>query len=212
MLSKQNLFRIKFTIALFAVALVSLVGYGFYRAEEQVIMGSLARDTEVLSEAIEQAFRHHMLEGAREQTQRLIDTISQLSAIGRVRIYDREGTVRFSSLREEVGRVERKSDPTCRLCHEGVAVDQNVTVRFEEAGLNYFRSVNPIRREAECGRCHRGETKTLGVLMIDLSIDEALEVLDDFRRATILLVLSITVVFGILVFLNQVFDWFRVGP
>jgi len=211
-LSRQNLFRIKFVIALFAISVVTLVGQAFYKAEEKALDRTLRRDTEVLSETIEQSFRHHMVEGGVERAQQLVDTISQLTTIGRIRIYDREGTIRFSSLHREVGTRERKTDPACRLCHEGPAVEGNVTVSFEEGGRRFVRSVNPIRKEEACQPCHADEEGLLGILMVDLSMDEASEVRDDFRMATVFLVLSITLVFGILVFLNQVFDWFNVKP
>ncbi len=212
MLSKQNLFRIKFVIALFAIAVVTLVGQAFYRAEERALDRTLRRDTEVLSETIEQSFRHHMVEGGVERAQQLVDTISQLTTIGRIRVYDVEGTIRFSSVHEEIGKREQKSDPACRLCHEGPTVEGNVTVSFEERGQRFVRSVNPVRKERSCEACHSGGGELLGILMVDLSMDEAAEVLEDFKMATVFLVLSITMVFGILVFLNQLFDWFNVRP
>ena len=42
MLSRNNLFRIKFVVALVATAGVAMVGYGFYRAERDAILEALA--------------------------------------------------------------------------------------------------------------------------------------------------------------------------
>ena len=73
-----------------------------------------------------------------------------------------------------------------------------------------MRSVNPLRNENRCQKCHRDDPKLLGVLMVDFSMTSATAVIDNFRLATIFLVISISMVFGILIFLNQAFDYFKV--
>jgi histidine kinase len=191
--------------------MVMLVGYGFYRAEEKSIVQSLKQDTAAIADTVEMAFRYHMIKGGSGEVQALLAAFSGLTAIERVRIYDREGEIRFSSTAGEVGVKTELSDPTCRICHEGQTRERGATVTFETGeGSKVFRSVSPITREESCLRCHDGGTELLGVLMIDTSMDHALAVTADFRWATTFLVLSIILVFGILIFLNQAFDYFKV--
>jgi histidine kinase len=211
-LSKRNLFRIKFAVAIFAVFTVAMVGYGFYRAESKVILNTLQGDATVLSDTIKQAFRLHMVEGRREKTQGLLDTISGLASIEGIRVYDREGEIRFSTLPEEVGFRGDLSDPTCMICHAEGAAGRNVTIDFTTAdGRTVLRNVNPLENDRACHRCHSPDEKLLGVLMVDISTQSARRVLEDLRWATFFLLVSITLVFGILVFLNQVFDYFKVN-
>ncbi len=212
MLSKDNLFRIKFAVALFAVFMVALVGYGFYRAEEKAITEALIADRTVLSDIIKQSFRGSMAESDREETARLVDGLAGLTAVDGIRIYDRMGKIGFSSDRNEVGDRTDRSDHACMICHEGEARGKNVTVSFlNPEGKRVFRNVNPLENDEECQACHGENENLLGVLMVDFSSGGAHGVLEDFRRATFFLLLSITLVFGILVFLNQVFDFFRAG-
>jgi len=213
MLSKDNLFRIKFAVALVAVFMVALVGYGFYRAEEKVITEALIADRTVLSDIIKQAFRVSMADSDREETARLVDTLAGLTAVDGIRIYDRKGKIGFSSDRNEVGEITDRSDPACMICHAGEATGENVTVSFlSPEGIRVFRNVNPLENDDECQPCHGENGDLLGVLMVDFSAGGAHGILEDFRRATFFLLLSITLVFGILVFLNQIFDFFRSGP
>jgi histidine kinase len=210
-LSKRNLFRIKFAVAVFAVFAVAMVGYGFYRAESKDILKTLHGDTTVLSDTIKQAFRLHMVEGRREKTQSLLDTISGLASIERIRVYDREGEIRFSTVPEEVGFQGDRSDPTCMICHAEGAAGRNVTVDYTTAdGRTVLRNVNPLENDQVCRRCHSRDEELLGVLMVDVSTQSARRVLEDLRWATFFLLVSITMVFGILIFMNQVFDFFKV--
>jgi histidine kinase len=212
-LSKRNLFRIKFAVAIFAVFTVALVGYGFYRAERKDILATLYLDTTVLSDTIKQSFRLHMLEGKREKTQNLLVTMSRLASIERIRVYDREGEIRFSTVEGEVGSRGDLSDPTCMICHEKGPSVRNVTVDYTTSeGMTVLRNVNPLESDPSCRRCHPDDEALLGVLMVDFSTSSAERVLEDLRWATFFLLVSITLVFGILVFLNQIFDWFRAGP
>lgn len=212
MLSRGNLFRIKFAVAVFAVFMVALVGYGFYRAEEKVFTEALVADTTVLSDIIKQAFRISMVESNREETAKLVDTIAGLAAVDGIRIYDIEGKIGFSSDGDEVGSTTDRGDRTCMICHEGGARRDNVTVSFmSPGGKQVFRNVNPLENDVECRGCHGDEESLLGVLMVDFSAGSAHGVLEDLRRATFFLLLSITLVLGILVFLNQIFDFFRSG-
>ena len=213
MLSRKNLFRIKFAVAVFAVGTVALVGYGFYRAERKAILATLYGDTTVLSDTIKEVFRLHMLEGKRGEVQTLLQTVSRLASIERIRVYDREGEIRYSTAEGEVGIRGDKDDPTCRICHEKGAERLNVTVSYTTAaGRTVLRNVNPLESDPPCRQCHPADEGIIGVLMVDFSTHSAEKVLEDLRWATFFLLVSITMVLGILVFLNQIFDYFKAGP
>ena len=151
-----------------------------------------------------------MTDGKGERTQELVEEMTLLTAVHGVHIYSREGILRFSSMPADVGSKGNLEDPSCAVCHGAStrpAIGKAGIVMGVEGRI--LRTVDVIGNEEECLPCHSGEEESLGVLMVDLSLTEKMTVMDHFRKATFFLVLSITMVFATLVFLNQVFDYFH---
>lgn len=103
-----------------------------------------------------------------------LNALSKLAPIRSIRIHDHDGSVRFSSDINDVGKSFRLTDPGCSTCHAGGRrASKQLGARIVDAGgRRLFRTVIPIRVHEGCTQCHdKPVGATLGVLIADLDDD-----------------------------------------
>ncbi|MDP6776954.1 MAG: ATP-binding protein, partial [Candidatus Latescibacteria bacterium] len=141
----------------------------------------------------------------KEDVYEIINTVGAQSSIERIRIFNKEGRIMFSTDRTERGKAADKKAEACTRCHIG---DQPVsrlegkelTRTFQAAdGHRVLGLITPVYNEPTCAgqACHPGpeEQQVLGVLDVQMSlagIDSALKDQDQrFRLLTYVLMLII---------------------
>lgn len=104
----------------------------------------------------------------------LIATFSQIgraeSVMG-MQIIGKSGHVLFSS---DIHLISNQTDtaiPGCLACHETQAISRPRTLKIE-GEIQTLRIVTPIKNGAECIRCHASTEPVLGVLILDISLEE----------------------------------------
>ena len=123
-----------------------------------------------------------MLLNQRESVYRIITTIGKQDGIKKVRIFNKDGAISFSTDHLDVGQMVDKRAEACYACH---AVDQPLerlpiperTRIFQLPGSGRVLGIiSPIYNEPSCwqGSCHAHEPskKVLGVLDISMSLDD----------------------------------------
>jgi len=120
-----------------------------------------------------------MLHNYREALYHTIETVGAQEGIERVRIFNKEGTIMFSSDRTEIGKMVGKEAEACYACH---AVDKPLerldtpkrTRIFSTEDHRVMGMITPIYNDPDCyqARCHvhPPEQKVLGVLDVSLSL------------------------------------------
>jgi len=130
----------------------------------------------LLSRVVMNDVHDAMLSRDRARIDNELRQIGSLSPIHSVRILAADGKVRFSNDLVEVGTAMPTSQSGCVECHpDGEPTSPRRTLRWQTVDHHaLFRSVEPIRADVECLKCHKGaEDRLLGLLVIDLD-DEAL--------------------------------------
>ncbi|MDZ7267700.1 MAG: ATP-binding protein [candidate division KSB1 bacterium] len=165
-----------------AIAIISIFSYLLLQAHERQLVAELERSAHQLSETVKSSTRYDMLLNQRESVHRIINTIGQQEGIEKVRIFNKDGVIIYSTDSLESGRMVDKKTEACYRCHladqplERLPISERTRV-FQSAGRGATLGIiNPIYNEASCWQadCHaHSETqKVLGVLDITMSLAE----------------------------------------
>lgn len=156
------------------------IGYFNIKTQEQQLLLSIVQGADQLSKGITSATWHAMLADNRQDAYEVMKTIAAKQGIDRIRMYNRDGRVMFSTRAGEQAQVD-KSAEVCAICHSSVKPMISLDAQFRsrvfpgEDGRRKLFMATPIYNEAACSQAechaHPADTKVLGVLDISLNLD-----------------------------------------
>jgi histidine kinase len=164
--------------------LVCIAAWAFFsiRYQKQRMVSDMVMLTDRLSNTIKLGTHYAMMLNSGKDIDRIIRNISRQKEIEYIRIYNKEGLVRFSNRETEIGRRTTIDSEACRICHRqdppAVTLPIEARVRLLPAdtkGRRMMGLISPILNEPGCtGNCHvhDPETSVLGLLDVVVSLDE----------------------------------------
>lgn len=189
-------------VAVVTAAVIGIMSVLIVRAHRGALIAELTRSADQLSETIASSTYYDMLENRRDAVHREIVTIGRQRGIEKVRLFNRTGTITFSSEEAEIGRALDKNAEACYACHaagrplERLPIPARSRIYRATDGHRVLGMIRPIHNERSCwsADCHAhgpGEV-VLGVLDVNLSLAVADGVIArDQRRMILLAVLAI---------------------
>ncbi|RPI26458.1 MAG: HAMP domain-containing protein [Acidobacteria bacterium] len=170
------------SLTIIVVIVVGMSSYINVKTQEKQLLDSIILGADQLSRGITSATWYSMLDDRREAAYQVMEKIAEKQGINRIRIFNREGRVMFSTNPAESNRQYGKEFDACSLCHSTLPPKVNVEVPsrariFRGAdGTRKLAMVTPIYNEPACSRAechaHPPEMKVLGVLDVDLDLDQ----------------------------------------
>jgi two-component system NtrC family sensor kinase len=134
-----------------------------------------------LSRSITSATWHAMLDDDRRAAYQIMQVIADKQGVDRIRMYNREGRMVFSTDPHEQPTRATLSSEVCAGCHNQNTVldraSENARVRYAKSpgGVKTINMVAPIYNEPSCSNAachaHRASTKVLGVVDVALRLD-----------------------------------------
>jgi len=164
--------------------LVCIAAWAFFsiRYQKQRMLGEILMQTERLSNTIKLGTHYAMMLNSGEDIDRIIRNISRQKEIEFIRIYNKEGLVRFSNRETEIGRRTTIDSEACRICHHqdppATELPLNTRVRMlptDASGRRMMGLISPIMNEPGCtGSCHvhPSDISVLGLLDVVVSLNE----------------------------------------
>src|ERR1051326_1585312 len=152
-------------IALLVVAMViifALLGYANIRLHRQNLEAATLLSAERVSDLVKRSTSSHMMRNDRAALYENIATMASEPGIVRIRIYDQEGTVRYSSDASEIDHTVDKSAEACYACHAQAQPlarlnrpDRFRIFRHNGSG-RVLAVITPIENESRCSNaaCH----------------------------------------------------------
>jgi len=157
-----------------------LIGWQHTRLHRRDLEERTFAATDRISETIKRSARYSMLNNHRDEVYHIITTIGAQPGIGRIRIYNEQGRISFSTDEHEVGTFVDKKVEACVSCH---AQEQPLTRLNRPDRLRIFRSekgermaglINPIENERSCWNApchaHPANQQVLGVLDVTVPL------------------------------------------
>ncbi|HEV8119001.1 MAG TPA: ATP-binding protein [Thermoanaerobaculia bacterium] len=163
------------------------IGWRHTRVHRRDLEERTFQSVDRISETIKRSARYSMLNNHRDEVYHIINTIGTQPGIGRIRIYNEQGKISFSTDGHEVGTFVNKNVEACVSCH---AKEQPLTRLNRPDRLRTFRNekgervaglINPIENEPTCSaapcHAHPKNQQVLGVLDVTIplaSLDETI--------------------------------------
>jgi two-component system NtrC family sensor kinase len=200
--------QIVIAVGLVTAAGIALVATMMLRTHRAEMVAQLARDADLLSETVKRSTADYMLENRRDRIRRQIEAIGGEARIERVRVFNKQGHIVFSSDASEVGHVLDKRAESCFACHaqgralEKPPVPERVRIFATASGHRVLGIVNPIQNAPSCtsAACHAhgADESVLGVLDVTVSLDDVDRQIAAARTRIVALAVAAVTVAGLL--------------
>lgn len=184
--------------ALFLVASLVFV-FVNVRLQRQLTLENSLHDADYLSEAIVRANHYLMLNDDHEMLHQMVSELASMEGIRRIRLFNKEGVINYSTDSGEAGQVLALSAEGCNACHirSQEPLDQIPSSArgrtFEgEDGEAFLGVTKPIYNDPACfnAACHvhPPDKNLLGILDVQISLKKRMQQVDAFRNFFIVLV------------------------
>ncbi len=210
MMPKRLATKLILSLTVIIVVVEGISSYVRVREQERQLLQAMILGADQLSKSITSATWQAMLADNRGAAYEVMKRIAEKQGIERIRIFNKEGRVMFSTVANDETSVDKKAE-ACALCHTSleplVRVDTPTRARIVKSadGNRKLAIITAIYNEPACSQaeCHAHPERqaVLGVLDVALDlrpVDEEIGVLE--RQAVAVTVLSV-VLMGALIFL-----------
>ncbi len=200
------------------VVIFALVGYLNIRLHRKDLEASVLGSAERVSDVIKRSATYYMMRNDREGLYHVMATIAAEPGMVKVRIFDPEGTITYSTDSSEVSHSVDKGAEACYACH---AQSQPLTrlnrpdrfrIYRRDGGPRVLGIITPIENQPSCSNAechaHPASQQILGVLDTNISLAKADAQLAAGSRQ--MLAYTLFAVFTI-AFLSWLFVWHVVG-
>ncbi len=175
---------IRYTAISSIVLLIVMSVSAFLHIEkvQRIFSEKAMQDADVLSEMILRDSHHLMLQDNRPQLQQMIEDVGKTPRVKRVRILGREGVIRFSMNKHEIGTALSEKDESCAFCHlesDETRVDAPIEKRSrpftDDSGTQYLGITRAIYNEPTCytAACHAHSPQEVKIGVLDIVISES---------------------------------------
>ncbi len=169
---------LSFTVIMTIVGIIS--SYFHVKIQENQLVQTMMIGADQLSGSISSATWHAMLADQREAAYQTMETIAQKQGITRIRIFNKEGRIMFSTVKSDTGMVDKYAE-ACFMCHSAetplVKVDVPTRARVYKTPDKHrtLSMITPIYNEPSCSQAdchaHPKSQNVLGVLDVSMTLD-----------------------------------------
>jgi histidine kinase len=159
---------------------ISTWSYFSIAYQKTYLQDEVVSQTERLGNTIKLGTHYAMMLNSRDDINQIITNIARLKEIQNIRIYNKEGAIKFSNHAQEVEQITNIKSEACHICHhsEPPRVDIGLAERTREFtaadGQRLLGVITPIHNETGCsaGACHfhSPDKKVLGALDVVVSL------------------------------------------
>ena len=178
---RERLF-LKLNLAVGLILLLSLSGWGYFNIKNQKekAMQSVVEGVDRLSHTVRLGAHYAMMLNSRDDIRQIITNIASLPEIENIRIYNKQGQIKFSSIISEIDQTTNIKDEACYICHRSepptarLALSKRIRIFHSEQGQRMLGVISPIYNEPGCAtdscHIHPAGKKVLGALDLVISL------------------------------------------
>jgi PAS domain S-box-containing protein len=171
-------------LSLSLIIIFSVIGVLSLRMYRGHLMLGVYQNADQVSDIIKGSTNYSMLTNERKSIYRIIDAIGREPGILKVRIYNKEGQITFSTDQTEVDTMVNMQADACVVCHSdgsnppagAVSIQQRTRDYYNQEGNHVLGLISPIKSGASCAaadcHAHSADQKVLGVLDVIMELDK----------------------------------------
>ncbi|WP_430735363.1 PAS domain S-box protein [Halodesulfovibrio aestuarii] len=194
--------KVLLLIAVVLTLCLGLHSWGTMHFLSKHTASKLSIEADRLSKTILLSARYAMMANARSEINQIVSDIAKHPDIASVRIYDKQGVIRFSNYQDEVGTQVSMDTPSCSVCH--ITEPPKVTLTLQERTRTFsvddsilLGTITPIMNETSCSKAschaHNAGNTVLGELELTLHTNQAVLGLAAVQRKLLALTVIIYV-------------------
>ncbi len=172
--------RLFLLIALMTTVTFGALGYALVQEHTRHLEHGVVQSAIRLSDTIKRGTRHSMLQNRKEDVYRMIRDVADQEGMERIRIFNKDGLITFSTDHAEAGTVVNKQAEACTACHardlplERLDRPDRARIFTTEGRGRILGLIDPVYNEAGCAssscHAHPEAQKVLGVIDIQMSL------------------------------------------
>ncbi|MBW7888181.1 MAG: GHKL domain-containing protein [Bacteroidetes bacterium] len=184
----------------------AVASYIHVKTQEEQLLDTMILGAEQLSGSITSATWHAMLADQRESAYQTMETIAKKQGIDRIRIFNKEGRIMFSTVPNDTGSVDKATE-ACFMCHNvsqplvKVDVPTRTRVYHSSKGIRRLGMITPIYNEHSCSsascHAHPAFMSVLGVLDVSLDLTAVDQEMSAIRIRVIIITIAIVVIMSL---------------
>lgn len=173
-------FKLSFTAGLIIFLAVSAAAWLNIRSQQMQLEKAVETEAASFVDTVRRATYWSMLQNQRESLHQIIQDVGQQPGIERVRVFNKEGMVMFSSLAREIGHEVDMKAEACYGCHSSDAPlarlpsGQTTRTFLAPDGERLLGIIRPIYNEPACFtpacHAHPPDKQVLGVLDVNMNL------------------------------------------
>ncbi|MGD2125240.1 MAG: PAS domain S-box protein [Desulfobacteraceae bacterium] len=174
-------FRLIFWVGLILLVCIAIWAYFDIRFQKEKALNVMVTDVERLGNTIKLGTHYAMMLNSRDDITQITKNIARQREIENIRIYNKEGQIKFSNSTQEIDQMTNIKAEACFICHkqepplESVSLSQRKRLFDSGEGYRKLGIISPIYNEPGCspGPCHvhPQDKKVLGLLDVVISME-----------------------------------------
>jgi histidine kinase len=174
--------KLVLTVGLTLLVTISTWAYFNINSQEKKLMANIVAGTDRLTNTIKLGTHYAMMLNSRDDINQIINNIGRQKEIETIRIYNKEGEIKYSNRPTEVDITTNIKNEACHICHRtepplsALGLEQRTRIFNSPKGYRLLGIISPICNEPGCSTdaCHfhpEGK-KILGALDVVVSLED----------------------------------------
>ncbi len=204
-------FRLILWVCLILLISISTWAYFNIKYQKQRAVENVVAEIDRLGNTIKLGTHYAMMLNSRDEINQITTNIGRQKELENIRIYNKEGQIKFSSRAEEVDQTTNIKAEACFICHkqdpplQRVGLGERTRIFESPSGYRLLGIISPIYNEPGCstGACHvhPKDKKVLGALDVVVSLAGTDKEIASYTRGIIglavIIFLGASVIIGI---------------
>ena len=189
---------------------ISIWAYFSIKYQKEKITESIVSGADRLSTTIKLGTHYAMMLNSRDDINQIIQNIGKQKEIENIRIYNKEGEIKFSNKTSEVNLVTNIKAEACDICHRtepptvDLSLDERIRIFDSKKGYRLLGIISPIYNEPGCStgcHVHPEDKKVLGALDLVVSLEESDQEIYNFEKGIIALNIFVFLLTSTIIFI-----------
>ena len=170
------------TVGLTLLITISTWAYFNVNYQEKKLMKNIVAGTDRLTNTIRLGTHYAMMLNSRDDINQIINNIGRQKEIETIRIYNKEGQIKFSNQPSELETTTNIKDEACYICHRtdppqfDLGLAERIRIFASPRGYRLLGIISPICNEPGCStdacHVHPQDKKILGALDVVVSLED----------------------------------------
>jgi histidine kinase len=178
---------LKLILSVGVTLLITISTWSFFSIayQKKSLQNEVISQTERLSNTIKLGTHYAMMLNARDEINQIINNIARLQEIRSIRIYNKEGAIKFSNHPQEVEQTTNIRSEACHICHRtdppqlDIELEERTRYSTMGNGERLLGLISPIYNEPGCStqacHFHPADKRVLGALDVVVTLAQTEE-------------------------------------